>query len=109
MYQKGDVVLVPFPFTDLSSSKTRPAVVVNVEEFERETGNLTVAMITSVRHETSFDCEIKDWKAAHLLTASWVRMKFATLEPSLVRYQPGKLTKGDMTDVDKKIRHALGL
>jgi mRNA-degrading endonuclease toxin of MazEF toxin-antitoxin module len=44
MYQRGDVVLIPFPFSDLSSSKTRPTVVVNVEEYERETGNLTVAI-----------------------------------------------------------------
>jgi mRNA interferase MazF len=46
MYQKGDVVLIPFPFADLTTTKTRPAVVVNVEDFERETRNITVAMIT---------------------------------------------------------------
>ena len=29
MYQRGDVVLLPFPFTDLSAARTRPAVVVS--------------------------------------------------------------------------------
>ncbi len=31
MYRKGDIVLLPFPFTDLSATRTRPAVVVSVE------------------------------------------------------------------------------
>ena len=59
MYQRGDIVLVPFPFSDLSSSKTRPAIVVSIPGFEETTGNFIVAMVTSVRHETPYDYEIK--------------------------------------------------
>lgn len=109
MYQKGDIVLVPFPFVDLSSSKTRPAVVISVEDFERETGNFTVAMITTVFRSTAFDYEIKEWKAAKLLAPSWVRVKLATLDPSLVRYRPGRLTEKDMSGFEEVIRFALGL
>lgn len=109
MYQKGDVVLIPFPFTDLTAVKTRPAVVVSIEGFEKETGDITVAMITSVAHETAFDSEVKDWKKANLLAPSWVRTKIATLDPGLVRYQPGKLTSTDLAEVDKKICLALGI
>lgn len=109
MYQKGDIVLVPFPFTDLSATKTRPAVVVSVEEFEKETGNVTVAMVTSVARETSFDSEIKEWKAANLLAPSWVRAKLATLDPKLVRHRPGRIDQSDLANVDRKLRSALGL
>lgn len=109
MYERGDIVLVPFPFTDLSSTKTRPAVVISTREFGKETGNLTVAMITSTRYSTPYDTEVRDWKEANLLSPSWIRMKFATIEPKLIRYHPGRLTKTDLDEVDTCIRRALGL
>jgi mRNA interferase MazF len=94
MYQRGDVVLLPFPFTDLSAAKTRPAVVVSVDSFQRHTGDVTVAMITSVPHATPYDYALQEWQAAHLLRPSWVRAKLATLDPALVRYRPGRLSTG---------------
>ena len=106
-YKRGDIVLVPFPFTDLTTAKTRPAVVVSAEEFQKEIGDFTVAMITSVPHSTSYDYEIKDWQAANLLVPSWLRAKLVTLDPKLVRYQPGKLTKADLSEAEKRIRLAL--
>ena len=109
MYQKGDVVLIPFPFTDLTTIKTRPAVVVSVNSFEEETSSFTVAMITSIPHTTTYDYALKDWQAANLLSPSWVRAKLVTLDPRLVRYCPGKLTNRDLTEVEKRIRLALGL
>jgi mRNA interferase MazF len=109
MYQRGDVVLLPFPFTDLSATKTRPAVVVSVPAFAQETSDFTVAMITSVPRTTAYDYALQDWHAAHLLRPSWVRAKLATLAPALVRYQPGKLSGTDMAEVEKRIQLALGL
>jgi mRNA interferase MazF len=109
MYQRGDVVLLPFPFTDLSATRTRPAVVVSVPSFEQETSDFTVAMITSVPHTTPYDYALQDWQAAHLLRPSWVRTKLATLSPALVRYQPGRVSDADMAEVEKRIRLALGL
>jgi len=109
VFQRGDVVLIPFPFTDLSSIKTRPAVVLSVGDFEAATGDLTVAMITSVRHDTPFDYELKDWRAANLLASSWVRAKLATLSARLVRYRPGRLSDADLAGVEERIRQSLGL
>ncbi|MDZ4284585.1 MAG: type II toxin-antitoxin system PemK/MazF family toxin [Patescibacteria group bacterium] len=109
MYRRGDVVLIPFPFSDLSTAKTRPAVVVSVSAFTHATDDLTVAMITSMRHATRFDYALKDWRQANLLAPSWVRAKLATLDPRLVRYAPGRLSSADMAEVDTRIRRALGM
>lgn len=109
MFKKGDIVLIPFPFTDLTSTKTRPAVIVSTESYEKETGNFVVAMITSVPQNTSYDYEIKDWQVANLLTPSWVRIKLATINPMLVRYKPGNLANVDLIEINKRIRMALRL
>jgi mRNA interferase MazF len=108
-YQRGAVVLVPFPFTDLTAVKTRPAVVVSVDDYERKVGDLVVAMITSMPQTTPYDYELKDWKAANLLFPSWVRAKFVTIDPALVRYRPGRLTDSDLQEVERRLRTALGL
>ena len=108
-YRKGDVVLVPFPFTDLSAVKTRPAVVVSVSGFERTTGDFTVAMITSTSRSTDYDVALADWKRAKLLFPSWVRAKLVTLSPALVRHRPGRLSARDLAQVEQRLRRALGL
>jgi mRNA interferase MazF len=46
-YSRGDVVLVPFPFTDLSSAKQRPALVVSADAFNAVRDDVLVAAITS--------------------------------------------------------------
>ena len=109
MYQRGDIVLLPFPFTNLTATRTRPAVVMSVEAFQRDIGDFTVAMITSVPYSTPYDYELRDWQTAHLLRPSWVRAKLATLDPALVRYQPGRLSDADLAEVEQHIRLALGL
>lgn len=108
-YRKGDVVLVPFPFTDLTAVKTRPAVVVSIEDYERIVGDLTVAMITSMPQTTPYDYKLVDWKGANLLFPSWVRAKLVTLDPKLVRYRPGRLSNRDLQGVERCLQMALGL
>jgi mRNA interferase MazF len=46
-YRRGDIVLVSFPFTDLSSSKRRPALVVSPDPFNGRLQDLVLAAITS--------------------------------------------------------------
>ena len=46
-YEFGDVVLVPFPFTDQTTTKKRPAVVVSSQAYHRTRADLILMAITS--------------------------------------------------------------
>jgi mRNA interferase MazF len=46
-YSRGDIVLVSFPFTDLTSTKRRPALVISPESFNQLNQDLILAAISS--------------------------------------------------------------
>ena len=46
-YQRGDIVLIPFPFSDLSATKTRPAVVVSSDHYQEVRAELLLANVSS--------------------------------------------------------------
>ena len=48
-YRQGDIVLVSFPFTDLTSSKRRPALVLSPDSFNAVGEDLVLAAVTSRR------------------------------------------------------------
>ena len=107
-FARGDVVLVPFPTTDLADARVRPAVIFSVEGFTRATGDVIVAMITGQKHDLDSDYGLRDWRQAGLLVPSWVRAKLATLEEGLVRFSPGRLSARDFDAVASRLRKVLG-
>lgn len=107
-YARGDVVLVPFPFNDRSTTRVRPAVVVSSGRYNRGT-DIIIAMITSRRHTSATDCRLDDWQRAGLVQPSWARAKLATLKQTLVQYSPGRLSRRDWAAVEHRVRVALGL
>jgi mRNA interferase MazF len=46
-YEFGDIVLVPFPFTDQSTTKQRPAVLISSAAYQRERPDLIILAVTS--------------------------------------------------------------
>ncbi|VAW31450.1 hypothetical protein MNBD_CHLOROFLEXI01-2096 [hydrothermal vent metagenome] len=110
-FQRGDVVLIRFPFTDLSGSKRRPSVI--LAEYSSD---IVVAFVSSVlptKPEQS-DILLKPSSPFFLMTglkkASVVRLrKVATLECELVTRRLGKLEPELLTAVDKALVHGLGI
>ncbi len=106
-YSFGDVLLVPFPFTDQTGSKQRPAVVVSSERYQRERPDLIVMPITSqISKGVRFgDVAISDSQAAGLILPGVVKPVLLTLEARLVRKRLGRL--GD--DDQRALRHTIAL
>lgn len=95
-YSPGDVVVVPFPFTDRDTVKRRPALVCSSELFNKRTKHLVLAMITTASHSSwSGDVAISDLRATGLPAPSVVRWKLFTLDASFVLSRAGALSKVD--------------
>lgn len=96
-HQFGDVVLVPFPFTDQSASKQRPGVIVSGLAYHRARRDLILMPITSqLRGSGDFgEVIVQDWQSAGLLKPSAIKPVLATFERSLVRKALGRLSPRD--------------
>jgi mRNA interferase MazF len=84
----GDIVLLKFPFTDGTTFKRRPALIIN----DFDDGDLIVCRITSQIYKTKNDIYIDDWEKTGLKLPSVIRVhKIATLEKDLVECIMGKI------------------
>ena len=110
-FRRGDVVLIPFPYTDLSASKTRPAVVVSSDIYHAARPELLLAYVSSQISQANptIDYVLADWEDAGLLNPSFVRPKVAAVEPALVVYRVGALSTQDLLEVDRCLRRAMAL
>jgi mRNA interferase MazF len=110
-FQRGDVVLIPFPYSDLTARKTRPAVVVSDAVYHSARSEFLLAYISSQLSSANeaIDYVLQDWRSTHLLKPSFVRPKIAAIEPSLVVHQVGSLSAQDLSEVDRRLRIALSL
>jgi mRNA interferase MazF len=81
-FNAGDVIKVPFPYTDRSTRQSRPALVVSASTLEQTHGLLWVVMITSAANRGwPDDVSIDDLDAAGLPAPSVIRpAKIATIE-----------------------------
>lgn len=95
---RNDIVLLPIPFTDLSSTKVRPAIVIGHGGFP---GDLFVVPITS--QQTNWDFTLADWRKAGLNVPSGVKSQVATVESSLVRKIVGSISSADAAMVDRHL------
>lgn len=110
--QRGDVVLVTFPFTDLSGSKKRPAVVLQTET--AQSIDTILAFISSVLPEFSDKSEIillpsqQDFTKTGLKVPSVIRLdKLATIDRRLVIRKLGSLTPKRLNQIDEVLLRTL--
>ena len=103
---KGDILLITFPFTDLSGTKLRPAVVLAEDE-----DDVTTCFITSKLHwQDETDLLIEPSPINGLKKSSLIRVgKISTLNISLVKGILGRLTVTEIVELNKKLKALLQL
>jgi mRNA interferase MazF len=103
---KGDIVLIVFPFSDLSGTKLRPAVVLIDSELD-----LTVCFITTqLQWQETADLALIPNINNGLKKPSLLRTnKIATLDKSMAKGLLGTLTKSEIVELDIKLKNILQL
>jgi mRNA interferase MazF len=104
--KKGDLVLVHFPFTDLSGSKFRPALILATHR-----DDVILAFIsTNIQNPDKFDLIIKPEAKNGLKKESAVKLaKLATLEFTLIAGRIGELDEHSMHHVNTGLKTILAL
>ena len=115
-FQRGDVVLVPFPFTDFSRQKARPAVVVSSLSLNGQLPDVVLAAISSRIPAVPGDMELVLHQTAPGFAKTGLRVtsvikaaKLVTMQQSLVYTTLGQLDDQMLAAMDERIARALGL
>jgi mRNA interferase MazF len=109
-YSFGDVVLVPFPFTDQTGLKKRPAVIVSSTAYQTQRRDVVIMAITSqIRPRPAFgEFTLAEWKKAGLIAPSAVKPVLATIEKRLILRTLGRLQPADVRSLRTSLDQILG-
>ncbi len=101
-FVKGDIVIVPFPFSDLSNSKRRPSLVVA----ELNGDDLILCQITSKSHKDNYSIELNnaDFEKGNLNQDSNIRPnRIFTADSHIILYKVGSLKNNKISEAINKI------
>ena len=104
---RGDVVLVRYPFSDLSSVKVRPAVAVSAHHASEDC--FLVPLTSRIDGLLPGEFALSDWQAAGLHVPSAVKRGIYTAHEKPVVKTVGRLTPSDMARLSTSIWDGLSL
>ncbi|BFU96580.1 MAG: hypothetical protein NTNFB02_33020 [Nitrospira sp.] len=109
-YEFGDLVLVPFPFTDQSTVKRRPAVVISSAAYHRGRPDILIMAVTSQQLSTLSvgEVQVQEWQRAGLLKPSVLKPVLTTVDPALVLKKLGRLTATDQATLRQALATIIG-
>ncbi len=109
-FEPGNIVLVPFPFTNLRGSKQRPAVVIASVAYNQSRPDVVPMTVTGrIRRPLNFgESVIDDWRAAGLPKPSAIKPVLFTMEQQLAIRTLGRLGERDRAALVDAIQSVVG-
>ncbi|MDO9302051.1 MAG: type II toxin-antitoxin system PemK/MazF family toxin [Anaerolineales bacterium] len=107
MPEQGDILLVPIPFTDLSSQKRRPVIVISNNTYNQTTSDMVVVAMTSnpVEADYSFTITTSDLEKGTLNHPGKVRAdKIYTISKSIVVKTFGRVKEETLIRIRQEIQ-----
>ncbi|MBZ5565182.1 MAG: type II toxin-antitoxin system PemK/MazF family toxin [Acidobacteriia bacterium] len=106
-YSKNEVVLVRFPFSDLSATKVRPAVIVSAPHPSQDL--FLVPLTSRTAGLLSGEFILGHWAEAGLNVPTAFKRGLYTIHQSLVAKAVGRLLESDALNIQNSLREWLGL
>lgn len=103
----GQVVLIKFPFSDLTSQKVRPCLIIGLAEF----ADVIVCQITSKPYSSKIAVSLNatDFKKGEIAIDSFIRPdKIATLDKNLIVKILGTLKTKKCQQIEKELFKIIG-
>lgn len=103
---QGEIVLIPIPFSDLTTHKRRPVLILSSDDYNRSYNDVIVAAITSNVTKREYEVVItnNEMVTGYLKVISAVRAdKIYTLSQSIVMKNFGKVHASILVDVKAKV------
>lgn len=107
MPEQGDIVLIPIPFTDLSSQKRRPVVVISNDVYNRKTNDVVVVAMTSNPETVDYGFTVtsSDLEKGSLNRPGKVRVdKIYTLSQTIIVKTFGRVNVATLARVRKTLQ-----
>lgn len=106
-YSKNEIILVQYPFSNLSAIKVRPAVTIHAPHPSLD--SLIVPLTSRTATLLPGEFILSDWLAAGLNVPSAVKRGIYTIHPSLIVRLVGQLSILDAQQLEQSVRRWLGL
>jgi len=104
MYSRGDIVLIPIPFTDLSASKKRPVLVISNDTYNASSQDMIVVAITSNLIQPGISVTTADLTQGQLPKPSVIRSdKIYTLDQNIVVKPIGHVRSEILSKVESDV------
>jgi len=106
LFNQGDIILVPFLFSDLSNIRQRPVLVLSNLEYNKNSNDIITCGITSNLKDTNCSVliENKDMLEGNLVIMSRIKVdKLFTLEKTIINKKLGRINKEIFNRVKKEL------
>jgi mRNA interferase MazF len=104
--EPGNIVLVRFPFTDLTSTKQRPALIISPREYSLLHGDVVLMPLTSQPQNDPLLALVR-WRDAGLPKPTWIKPVIGKMSHSLIVRLIGQLGNEDVAPARQALKRAL--
>jgi mRNA interferase MazF len=107
MYKQKDIVLMPFPFSDLTASKKRPAIIISNQTINK-TEDCICCLITSQKPNLGTPIQKTEIEKGNLPFKSWIKPhRIFTINQKIILKKLAHISDKKMKELKEKINQFL--